>query len=1186
VHETSLNILTLEMAAVSALFTGLAFLFARQRGATPALLWWTGALAADTLRMVLVSAAGYLPPNSGEYIGQGGHAVVALLILGGALTFVGRHARARLTLAGAGLAALFIAGAPFLPISEAPAVAGLSILAALALGGTAWAVWRGYRRDGEPTYLIALFALSLAVAGLLSHGSEALGLHADVTHFSSGGWQSFTHYGVSLFTMMSLIFVTQQREHLERSRAKDRVQESKQRFADIAEVAGDWIWETGPDLRFNYFSDRIEEVLGLDPDTLLGKTRRELLGGDPDDPAWQQHLADLDARRPFLNFEYTLLGADRRPRYLRISGKPTFGPDGEFKGYRGTGTDLTAEIEAKQEAAKLDQSLRTAFESLPHAAALFDAADRLVYCNSKHAVIYPEIGDLMAPGMSFEDILRTSARLGMYSVPDSEREAYIQERLAYHRNPSETPIEQQLHDGRWVQISERKAADGATVVSWTDVTALKRRGEALAMLVESDTHGRPSVEAAAEALAVGLGCRWSGIGLIDQGRKLRILTVQGPGWPEEIPRFDYESTPGGKVLEAGGYCFFSDKLSELFPELSILAEMSATSYHGHPFVDANGNVVGHIFAMDDKQATPESWHKDFIGLIAQWIGIEFQRRRAEEALRDSEERIRTVMDNVADALVIVDDGGIIQSTNAATETLFGYSADQLMGVNVSVLMTGEDRENHDRHIQRYLSTGEARVLGLGAREVIGLAADGTEIDIEVTVSEMHHHGKRLFIGALRDISARKQADEALRQKTGFIELSKVVAAAANEATGVEDALEICLREICRYIRWPIGHAYLLTSDASGELAPSTIWHLDDPQAFENFRRITMAISFGEGVGLPGRVLAEKKAVWISDVTKDANFQRARVVDVIEVRAGFAFPVLVGSEVAAVLEFYTADVIEPDDAILEVTTHIGKQIGRVIERAQAERELLTAKETAELANRSKGEFLATMSHELRTPLNAIIGFSEIMAQELFGKMGHPNYGEYAEDIRASGVHLLEIINDILDVSKAEAGMIDLAEDELDLSELIEACLRLLQPRASEKSLYFETDLPPHPVQVRGDKLRLKQVLLNLLSNAVKFTQKGGVTVKLSVEQDDGVAIRVFDTGIGIDQKDIERVMEPFAQAASSLNRTHEGTGLGLPLSRTLVELHGGSLTIKSVFGKGTVATIRLPAERNVSASNAA
>ena len=397
----------------------------------------------------------------------------------------------------------------------------------------------------------------------------------------------------------------------------------------------------------------------------------------------------------------------------------------------------------------------------------------------------------------------------------------------------------------------------------------------------------------------------------------------------------------------------------------------------------------------------------------------------------------------------------------------------------------EQADAFKAHDQEVLETGQA-----AEREEEWFLEDGPHTFLTVKFPIRDSDGNIAGVGAIgTDITERRRAEEALRQKTAFVELSKAAAAAANEAESVEGTLQFCITMVCQHTNWPVSHVYLPAQDGTNELAASTNWHLDDAGKFEAFQRVTMATRCAPGVGLPGRVLAERRAIWISGVTKDSNFPRAQMAKDIGVKAGFGFPIFVGSEVAAVLEFYSEHAAEPDEELLEVMAHIGKQIGHVIERDRAERQLLTDKETAEFANRSKGEFLANMSHELRTPLNAIIGFSEVMTQEIFGPIDHPNYNDYAEDIRKSGVHLLEIINDILDVSKAEAGRIALPDDTVDMSELIGSCIRLLRPRAEDKALSFNVGLPQHPVHLRVDELRLKQVLLNLLSNAVKFTDTG-------------------------------------------------------------------------------------------------
>ncbi|KZD10292.1 ATP-binding protein [Oceanibaculum pacificum] len=252
---------------------------------------------------------------------------------------------------------------------------------------------------------------------------------------------------------------------------------------------------------------------------------------------------------------------------------------------------------------------------------------------------------------------------------------------------------------------------------------------------------------------------------------------------------------------------------------------------------------------------------------------------------------------------------------------------------------------------------------------------------------------------------------------------------------------------------------------------------------------------------------------------------------------------------------------------------------ITERKRFELQVLLAKEQAEAASRAKSEFLANMSHELRTPLNAIIGFSEMIKNETIGEIGHPKYREYATDIYESGAHLLETINDILDLSRIEAGKFSLTEQLVDLNRTFENCLRLILPRIDRGRLQLvralQTDLP----YVRADERAIKHVLFNLLSNAVKFTAPGGsITVSTLQAPDGAVEIAVQDTGIGIAKENIAKAMAPFGQVDATLSRQFEGTGLGLPLVNSLVDLHGGSFILESEPGVGTTAIVRLPTSR--------
>ncbi len=245
----------------------------------------------------------------------------------------------------------------------------------------------------------------------------------------------------------------------------------------------------------------------------------------------------------------------------------------------------------------------------------------------------------------------------------------------------------------------------------------------------------------------------------------------------------------------------------------------------------------------------------------------------------------------------------------------------------------------------------------------------------------------------------------------------------------------------------------------------------------------------------------------------------------------------------------------------------------------QRQLHDAMERSEAASRAKTEFLATMSHELRTPLNAIIGFSEVLKRELLGPLGQDRYREYARDINESGAHLLNLISDILEYSKSECGKLRLVEGEVDIGQLLATAVRQTGPRADTAGITIHREGADQSLRIHGDERKLRQVLLNLLSNAVKFTPVGGeVRVSLQRDDDGNIVIRITDTGIGIAPEDMPKVFSAFGQVDNAWTRRHEGTGLGIPLAKAMIELHGGTLTIDSKIASGTVVEVRLPRER--------
>lgn len=259
----------------------------------------------------------------------------------------------------------------------------------------------------------------------------------------------------------------------------------------------------------------------------------------------------------------------------------------------------------------------------------------------------------------------------------------------------------------------------------------------------------------------------------------------------------------------------------------------------------------------------------------------------------------------------------------------------------------------------------------------------------------------------------------------------------------------------------------------------------------------------------------------------------------------------------------------------------KQLNEELEQRVRERtaDLNRSRHRSEAANQAKSEFLAAMSHELRTPLNAIIGFSEVIKQQTHGPVGNAKYQDYAADINQSGQHLLTVINDILDLSKVEAGVEELDEECVEVSDAIMSVMAVIRQRLENGGLELELDIPAALPLLSADGRKLKQILVNLLSNAIKFTDRGGkVTFRAACGPDSGFLFEIADTGIGIAAEDIPKALSQFGQVDSDLNRKYEGTGLGLPLTKALVDLHGGSMDLQSEVGVGTTVLVRLPATR--------
>ena len=546
-------------------------------------------------------------------------------------------------------------------------------------------------------------------------------------------------------------------------------------------------------------------------------------------------------------------------------------------------------------------------------------------------------------------------------------------------------------------------------------------------------------------------------------------------------------------------------------------------------------------------------------------------REAQKLAQESEKRYHDLIEFSVDAILHARPDGRLVGANRKARELFGYTQKQLLSMNMTDLHPDEGREKAVGGFQRIIETGE-----LDAEEFMIRNVDGDAIPVEIKARLIEVLGQPLLQGIFRDIRERKKQQKREKRHRDTIDLLNGIAAFANESKSSTEAMRLCVQSICEHSHWPIGHVYVRDQNSQSRLIPSNIWLLNDPVKFAAWDKITRETVFEGNAGLPGRVAESREPLWVTDIGNKNWFLRAAQARELGIETGFAIPIIVDSEVPAVLEFFSTDRIEPDDMLLRSLSHVGVQLGRVFERERTAQKLELAKRLAEAANQTKSDFLAGISHELRTPLNAIIGFSGIIRNEVFGSISNSKYAEYIDDIHGSGQFLLDLINDLLDLSAIEAHKLDLHETPVQVTEIAESAIQLVKLRAKKKNIVVEYSAKGEFPVIQADERRLKQVILNLLSNAVKYTpDNGSVSLTLTLSGTDVMEITISDTGVGMDTEDVEKALAEFMKVDNMMTKSEEGTGLGLPLTKGLLDLMGGSMEIVSSLGSGTTVVVRLP-----------
>ncbi len=611
-------------------------------------------------------------------------------------------------------------------------------------------------------------------------------------------------------------------------------------------------------------------------------------------------------------------------------------------------------------------------------------------------------------------------------------------------------------------------------------------------------------------------------------------------------------------------------------------------FAGVPLRNSEGRATGVLTVMDHEPRTLTSEQTDALRSLGRQAAEhrELQRRVAEldqlfRVERRAEEDLDRLFNLSLDMLCVAGFDGYFRLLNPAWEKTLGYTRDELRARPYIEFVHPDDRAA-TASTAAQISAGQ-RIIEFENRY---LARDGTYRWLMWNAAPFAE--EQMIYAAARDITDRKRTERRLGMQYATVR-------ALAESASLAEAAPKILRGVGENLEWDFGALWSVDRDARA-LRLTDLWHSFRVN-FPNFEAEWRAAKFSPGEGLPGRVWQSAQPAWIADITHDANFPRTHTAAKEGLCAAFAFPIQLGGEVLGVMEFFTRERRETDQALLETMGAIGSQIGQFIERQQAEaglkryaqeleqakagleenaarlaalvKELEAAKRRAEDATRAKSEFLANVSHEIRTPLNAVMGMTELALETRLSAQQR----EHLSTVRRSAESLLDLLNDLLDFSKIEARKLELDHVEFSLRDVLEHATKVLAVRASEKHLELACHIHPEvPELLLGDPARLRQIITNLVSNAIKFTERGEVLASVeTVSVAPGEIVlhfKVSDTGIGIAPEKQVRIFEAFAQADASTARKYGGTGLGLSISTELIKLMGGRIWLESEVGRGS------------------
>lgn len=538
----------------------------------------------------------------------------------------------------------------------------------------------------------------------------------------------------------------------------------------------------------------------------------------------------------------------------------------------------------------------------------------------------------------------------------------------------------------------------------------------------------------------------------------------------------------------------------------------------------------------------ETQHLREFGAVA---GVALDRVRLVEALADETDRYQALLQAISDLGegFLVAEGARLIYANDAYCAMTGYTIQELKAMpslldialpaergalraKFQARMRGEPQEDH--------------------YESAIVRKDGSLVYVEVSLKLIEKAPQPRMITIVRDVTSRKLERDALARQTGAVRLLQSVAEAANEARQLSDAIRVAIDEVCAYSRWPVGHA-LLPAPGGRELLPTGIWHLDDADRFAAFKERTEASTIKIGEALAGRVMESGRPIWIADISSSAGFDRGGL----GLKAGFAFPILIEKQTVGVLEFYTEEMAEPDENLLDIVTNIGAQLGRAAER--------------ERINTLRDEFISNAAHELRTPITSIVGFSALL-KESDQKLSEEELRLAVQSIARQGERLRGLVNNLLDFTRVQQGRLTADLKRVDVRAALVNGVEVAPPPDARKVVEVRA---PEGMVAMADAARLEQILANLLTNAYRY---GGDKIVLdAIEEEDDIIISVADDGPGIQSKLVDTLFDPFTRGETS---NTEGSGLGLAIVRMLAQIQGGDIEYRAADSGGAEFLVRL------------